>query len=152
MPRGYKTCPKCGDKKVPSFLKKCKCGEVFSTKNRIKKPTNEAHKRITNFICRNLKNKLSPKEMAREIHVAKLMVKICYDDYDFLAKFTVPSWVKNTLLWFKTKDGKRFLERKYNEYLFKPEIKEDIFVDEGEIKGENIEYKKKKSLREFLDE
>jgi hypothetical protein len=56
------------------------------------------------------------------------------------------------LLWFKTKDGKKYLNSKYNEYLFQPEVKEDIFVDEGEIKGENVEYKKKKSLREFLDE
>ena len=153
MPRGYKTCPKCGDS-VPSILKKCKCGEVFSNKKRAKKPVNIGHKRLVDFISRNLPNKLSSKEMSREIHVAKQMLKICYDDYDFLAKYKIPSWVKkrNTLLWFKTKDGKKYLNSKYNEYLFEPEVKEDIFVDEGEIKGENVEYKKKKSLREFLDE
>ena len=151
MPRGYKTCPKCGDNKVPSFLKKCKCGEVFSRKKKTK-IFNEGHERLKNFISRSLPKKLSGKEMAREIHVAKIMLAICYDDYDFLSKFTVPSWIKDSLLWFKTKDGKKFLERKYHEYLFKPEAKEDIFVDEGEIKGENVDYKKKKSLREFLDE
>ena len=151
MPRGYKTCPKCGDNKVPSFLKKCKCGEVFLRKKKTK-IFNEGHERLKKFISRSLPKKLSGKEMAREIHVAKIMLAICYDDYDFLSKFTVPSWIKDSLLWFKTKDGKKFLERKYHEYLFKPEAKEDIFVDEGEIKGENVDYKKKKSLREFLDE
>ena len=151
MPRGYKTCPKCGDNKVPSFLKKCKCGEVFLRKKKTK-IFNEGHERLKNFISRSLPKKLSGKEMAREIHVAKIMLAICYDDYDFLSKFAVPSWIKDSLLWFKTKDGKKFLERKYHEYLFKPEAKEDIFVDEGEIKGENVDYKKKKSLREFLDE
>ena len=134
------------------FKKKCKCGEVFSTKKRTKKPFNEGHERLKDFISRNLPKKLSGKEMAREMHVAKLMLKICYEDYDFLSKFTVPSWIKDSLLWFKTEKGRRFLERKYNEYLFKPETKEDIYVDEGSKKGEDVIVSKPRSIRQFLDE
>ena len=58
MPRGYKTCPKCGDNKVPSFLKKCKCGEVFLRKKKTK-IFNEGHERLKNFISRSLPKKLS---------------------------------------------------------------------------------------------
>ena len=64
-------------RKSSFFLKKCKCGEVFSTKKRTKKPFNEGHERLKDFISRNLPKKLSGKEMAREIRVAKLMLKIC---------------------------------------------------------------------------
>tara|TARA_Y100001937_G_scaffold9352_2_gene11538 strand:+ start:9619 stop:10074 length:456 start_codon:yes stop_codon:yes gene_type:complete len=151
MPRGYKTCPKCGDDKVPSFLKKCKCGEVFLKKKKTK-TFNEGHERLKNFISRSLSKKLSGREMAREMHVAKIMLGICYDDYDFLSKFKVPSWIKDSLLWFKSKDGKKFLERKYHEYLFKPEVKEDIYVDEGSKKGEDVIVSKPRSIRQFLDE
>ena len=70
MPRGYKTCPKCGDDKVPSFLKKCKCGAKFTPKKKNKKPPNEGHIRLRNFITRSLQGKLSSKEMGREMHVA----------------------------------------------------------------------------------
>jgi hypothetical protein len=158
MPRGYKACAECNNKKVPIAKKQCECGSVtFLKRNRRKSrndPRVEGHLRLQNFISRSLQGELSKTEAEREIHVAYNMLEICYGDFDFIAKFTVPSWVKqrNTLLWFKTKDGKKYLERKYNEYLFQPEIKEDIIVDEGELKGENVEYKKKKTLREFLDE
>ena len=152
MPRGYKTCPKCGDDKVPSFLKKCKCGAKFTPKKKNKKPPNEGQIRLRNFITRSLQGKLSSKEMGREMHVAKIMLDICHEDYDFLSKFKVPSWVKTTLLWFKSKDGRKHLKTKYNEYLFEPEIKEDIFIDEGEKKGEDILEIKPRTLRQFLDE
>ncbi len=121
----------------------------------MKRKPNEKFRRLKKFVTRSfLDMKFSEEELSREVHVAKVMVEICYSDYDFIAKYKIPSWVRdqNTLLWFKTTDGKKYLKRKYEEYLFKPEADEDIFVDEGEIKGENIDYKKRKSLRNFLDE
>ena len=160
MPSGFKTCKCCGNTKVFSLVQKCSCGFKFYKKRRakgekVKRIPNEKFRRLKNFVTRSfLDTKFSEEELSREVHVAKIMVNICYSDYDFLAKYKVPSWVKRekTLLWFKTKDGQKYLKRKYDEYLFQPEINEDIFVDEGEIKGENIDYKKRKSLRDFLDE
>ena len=158
MPRGYKACAECNNKKVPIAKKQCECGSVtFLKRNRRKSrndPRVEAHLRLQNFISRSLQGELSKKSAEREIHVAYTMLEICYGDFDFIAKYTIPSWVRdqNTLLWFKTTDGKKYLKLKYEEYLFKPEANEDIFVDEGEIKGDNIDYKKRKSLRDFLDE
>jgi|TARA_R110002020_G_scaffold89952_1_gene219440 hypothetical protein len=160
MPRGYKACAECDNKEVSIASKKCKCGSTSFLKRpsryikRSNNPQAQGHFRLKKFISRSLQGKLSKDKAARELHVAKIVLNIFCEDYDFLAKFTVPSWIKerNTLLWFKTKDGKKYLERKYNEYLFQPEIKQDIIVDEGELKGENVEYKKKKTLREFLDE
>jgi len=160
MPSGFKTCKSCGNSKVFSLVQKCSCGFVFYERRRrkgekVKRKPNEKFRRLKKFVTRSFSDiKFSEEELSREVHVAKVMVEICYSDYDFIAKYTIPSWVrdKNTLLWFKTTDGKKYLKRKYEEYLFKPEANEDIFVDEGEIKGENINYKKRKSLRDFLDE
>ena len=161
MPQSwFKKCKACGDDKVFTYLQYCKCGFQFYKKRKpkgakVKRPVNQKFVRLRNFIKRSFPNvKFSEEELNRELHVAKVMVVTCYDDYDFIAKYKIPSWVKGqkTLLWFKKKEGKTYLKRKYNEYLFEPEVKEDIIVDEGEIKGENVEYKKRKSLREFLDE
>ena len=158
MPRGYKVCAECGNKKVNVAKKQCECGSSsFLKRNRRKSrndPRVEGHLRLQKFISRSLQGELSKKDAEREMHVAYCMLEICYEDFDFISKYTIPSWVReqNTLLWFKKEEGKKYLKRKYEEYLFEPEANEDIFVDEGEIKGDNVEYKKKKSLREFLDE
>ena len=118
MPSGFKTCKCCGNTKVFSLVQKCSCGFKFYKKRRakgekVKRIPNEKFRRLKNFVTRSfLDTKFSEEELSREVHVAKIMVNICYSDYDFLAKYKVPSWVK----------------------------------------GENIDYKKRKSLRDFLDE
>ena len=75
MPRGYKACAECNNKKVSVAKKQCECGSVtFLKKNRRKSrndPRVEGHLRLQNFISRSLQGKLSKTGAEREIHIAR---------------------------------------------------------------------------------
>ena len=149
-----KKCPKC-KKSIPLKQKKCSCGFSKLTTRRHQKfsPKMDGHYRLMKFVGRMLPRvPFTKQEAANEVKIAKFILHVCCEDYDFLAKFKKPSWVKNTLLWFRSKDGIKHLKTKYNEYLFEPEETEDIFIDEGSKKGEDILKPKPRTLRQFLDE
>ena len=181
MPRGFKICGSCNSR-CPIALKKCKCGKDFEKKIKKKcskcgdslslkqkrcscgnyklnsrrghkfNPKMQGHYRLMRFVGRMLPMvELSKNEIPRELKIAKFILHICYEDYDFLGKLKRPHWIKSSLLWFKTKNGIKFLKEKYKEYLYQlPD--EDIIIDEGEKRGEDIVDTKPRNLRDFLNE
>lgn len=69
---------------------------------------------------------------------------------EFLIKVAKPPYKINSCFYFLTPDGKDYLTRKLKEFLYKP-VRYDI-VEGDEKQGEDWTGKKKKGLREFLEE
>lgn len=110
-----------------------------------KKPTFFQERK--DFISRMLS--FEPKgQYAREQKFAKDLFNLY--PVDFLIKVPKPSFDLNSLAYFLSKDGKSYLKKRYNEYTFKPEKKE---IREGTKKeGEDRNFKRLKTLRQFLNE
>jgi hypothetical protein len=56
-----------------------------------------------------------------------------------------------SIRYFRTKKGKEYLSKKKLEFHYKPD-KPEKMVEQDHKAGEDIEVKKKKNLRDFLDE
>jgi hypothetical protein len=71
------------------------------------------------------------------------------EEISFMEKVGPPPFKLNNILWFKTEDGKRYLQKKLLEFHYKiPEYQKA--VDTGEVFGENIYNNQPKTIREFL--
>ena len=73
------------------------------------------------------------------------------NDLDFLCKVKPPFELQGSIKYFLTQDGKEYLRKKYKEFYYKPPEK-DKFIDTEVKAGEDILEKKKKTLRDFLNE
>jgi hypothetical protein len=69
---------------------------------------------------------------------------------DFLNKVKKPPFHLNSLFFFLSEDGKKYLNLKLKEYLYKP--KSYDIVEEEEKVGEDWNGEKKRGFREFLNE
>ena len=73
------------------------------------------------------------------------------NDLEFLSKVKPPFQLKGTIKYFLTQDGREYLSKKHKEFYYKPPEK-DKFVDTEVKAGQDILEKKKKTLRDFLNE
>ena len=70
--------------------------------------------------------------------------------FEFISKVAKPPFNINSLFFFKTEDGKKYLQRKLKEFLYKPKSYDIV---EGDKKvGEDWTGDKKKGFWEFLKE
>lgn len=98
------------------------------------------------FAIRMLVDNPNPASWAAELKCAKDI--FAEHDLEFLLKVAKPPFKINSLFFFKTEDGRKYLERKFNEFNYKPKRYEII---KGEEKvGEDWNGEKKKGLMEFL--
>ena len=147
MPRGKKTCPSCKSI-VGARVSVCDCGHKFlPTKKKQAKPFFTERRE---FVKRMLAGSKAS-DWRMEMHTATKVFEQFKNDVDFLSKVKPPFVFKNTIKYFLTKDGKEYLEKKYKEFNYKPPEK-DKFVDTKEKFGEDILSKKKKTLRDFLND
>lgn len=109
-----------------------------------KKPTYFQERK--DFISRFIKDDIKV-PFAREQKFAKEL----FEKYpvDFLIKVQ-PEFKLNSLAFFFSEDGKKFLDKKIKEYLFKPKRIE--IIEGTEKKGYNWKNKKKRGFREFLND
>lgn len=71
------------------------------------------------------------------------------NDIDFLSKVKPPSFLKEGVFWLITKEGYKFLDKKYKEFNFKPE-EYDKPIETSSKAGEDIYIKKPLTINEFL--
>ena len=86
-----------------------------------------------------------------EMHTVTKIFEQFNNDLDFLSKVKAPFELKGTIKYFLTQDGREYLSKKHKEFYYKPPEK-DKFVDMEVKVGEDILEKKKKTLRDFLNE
>jgi len=147
MPRGKKTCPSC-KAIVGARASSCECGHKFLPAK--KKQTKPFFVERREFVKRMLAGSKA-KDWRMEMHTATKVFEHFKNDLDFLSKVKPPFVFKNTIKFFLTKEGREYLEKKYKEFNYKPPEK-DKFVDTKEKFGEDIVSKKKKTLRDFLND
>ena len=92
-----------------------------------------------------------PENYALEMKTATKIFAAFKNDLDFLTKVKPPSWVKSSISYFLSQEGKAFLDLKYKEFYFKIETPEK-FVDLGEKVGDDIVVSKPLTIRNFLNE
>lgn len=68
---------------------------------------------------------------------------------EFLIKVPKPPFKINSLFFFKTEDGIKYLRQKYQEYLYKP--KSYAIIEGEEKEGEDWGGNKRVGIREFLN-
>ena len=73
------------------------------------------------------------------------------NDIDFLNKVKPPSFLKDSLLWFLTEEGNKFLKKKHKKFYYKLE-EFSLPVNLGEKFGEDVIEKKQQTIRSFLNE
>jgi predicted secreted protein len=111
-----------------------------------KKPSFFKEKR--DFISRMLDGK-KPSNYSLDMVAAKKVFDQFDNDTDFLSKVKPPFKMVDSIKYFITSDGMKYLKKKYNEFKF--EIPEhEIPVDLGEKAGEDIEINKPITIRNFL--
>jgi len=147
MPRGKKTCPSCKST-VGARVSVCDCGHKFLPVK--KKQTKPFFTERREFVKRMLAGSKAS-DWRMEMHTATKVFEQFKNDLDFLSKVKPPFVFKNTIKFFLTKEGKEYLEKKYREFNYKPPEKEK-FVDTKQKFGEDITSKKKKTLRDFLND
>ena len=154
MPKGKKQCPEC-QAIVGAAAKTCACGFSFSKAKlkkvfglQDKKPKYADYKR--SFLKRMIGNQ-KPDSYPLEMSVVKKIFDFFDNDLDFLSKVKPHFKLNNSIKYFLTKDGKEYLVKKHREFYYKPPEK-DKFVDTEVKSGEDILKKKKKTLRDFLDD
>jgi hypothetical protein len=108
------------------------------------------HKEKLAFIHRILGGSFSSPKMTERV-VAKKIFERYKNDLDFLSKVSAPSWLKDSMLWFLTEDGLKYLDLKYKEFYFKIEEPPKI-VDFHHKVGDDILEKKPLTVRDFLNE
>lgn len=164
MPKGKKTCPKCGNVcGCPQIL--CSCGYKFERKRKktpkvkgkrpkVKKKTPKAKDKTfkdkQDFILRMLDG-VTPSPYQFEMMIANEVFKFVDYDLDFLRKVKPPFKMVDSIRYFRTKKGKDYLRKKRLEFHYKPD-KPEKMVEQDHKSGEDREVKKKKNLRDFLDE
>lgn len=147
MPRGKKTCPSCGSL-VGARASICDCGHEFlPVKKKKPKPFFKARR---DFIKRMLAGSKA-KDWRMEMHTATKVFSEFDNDLDFLEKVKPPFVFKDTIKYFLTKEGREYLRKRHKEFYYKPPDK-DKFIDTKEKAGEDILEKKKKTLKDFLNE
>lgn len=102
------------------------------------------------FINRLLGESHSSPRMAERV-VAKKIFARYNNDIDFLSKVSAPSWLKDSLVWFLSADGLKYLDLKYKEFYFKIQDAPKI-VDFQEKFGDDIMERKPLTVRDFLNE
>ena len=147
MPRGKKSCPSCNTL-LGARVKICGCGHKFVAK--AKKQSKPFFKERKEFLKRMLVNS-KPTNYFFEMHTVTKIFEQFNNDLDFLSKVKAPFELKGTIKYFLTKDGREYLSKKHKEFYYKPPEK-DKFVDTEVKAGEDILEKKKKTLRDFLNE
>ena len=147
MRRGKKTCPSCGSL-VGARASICDCGHEFlAVKKKKPKPFFKARR---DFIKRMLAGSKAT-DWRMEMHTATKVFSEFDNDLDFLEKVKPPFVFKNTIKYFLTKEGREYLRKRHKEFYYKPPDK-DKFIDTKEKAGEDILEKKKKTLKDFLNE
>tara|TARA_Y100001973_G_scaffold93358_1_gene144117 strand:+ start:114 stop:557 length:444 start_codon:yes stop_codon:yes gene_type:complete len=147
MPRGKKSCPSC-NALLGARTKVCDCGYEFLPK--AKKQAKPFFKERKDFLKRMLGGSKPTNYVFEMSTVTKIFAQF-EGDLDFLTKVKPPFELKGTIKYFLTKDGREYLRKKYKEFNYKlPE--KDKFVDTKEKFGEDILRKKKKTLRDFLND
>ena len=152
MPKGKKTCPSCKTA-VGCPTKRCACGHKFASKKKSRAPKKAPKPHFEErrlFVERMLEGSKAP-NWALEMTVATEIFENFKGDLDFLSKVKPPFKLKGSLTYFRTQEGKKYLNKKHLEFLFKPpEL--DKFIDAKKKAGEDILEHKTKTLRDFLYE
>lgn len=150
MPKGKKTCPKCGNLcGCPQIV--CSCGHKFERKQKKEsKAKDKTFKDKQDFILRMLDG-ITPSPYKLEMMVANEVFKFVDYDLDFLRKVKPPFKMIGSIRYFRTKKGKDYLRKKRLEFHYKPD-KPKKMVEQERRAGEDIEVQKRKNLRDFLDE
>jgi hypothetical protein len=164
MPKGKKTCPKCGNIcGCPQIL--CSCGHKFERKrkktSKVKDKTSKVKRKTPKVKDKTFKDKqdfilrmldgVTPSPYKFEMMIANEVFKFVDYDLDFLRKVKPPFKMIGSIRYFRTKKGKEYLSKKKLEFHYKPD-KPEKMVEQDHKAGEDIEVKKKKNLRDFLDE
>jgi len=147
MPRGKKSCPSC-DALLGARVKICDCGHEFLAK--AKKQPKPFFKERKEFLKRMLGG-LKPINYVFEMSTVTKIFTQFNNDLEFLSKVKPPFQLKGTIKYFLTQDGREYLSKKHKEFYYKPPEK-DKFVDTEVKAGQDILEKKKKTLRDFLNE
>lgn len=148
MPRGKKECPKC-KQLIGARASKCNhCGEVFSA-TKPKKQAKPFFRERKQFVIRMLDGEKS-EDMSMDMMVATQVFKWFDNDIEFLSKVKPPFKFKNSIRYLRSKDGRKYLEKKHREYLYLPKNQED-FVEQIDKIGEDIVQPKIRTLRDFLN-
>jgi hypothetical protein len=72
------------------------------------------------------------------------------DEIEFMKKVSRPPFKLNNILWFKTEDGKQYLNKKLLEFKYKiPEYEKP--VDTGIKSGDDLTDIKPQTIRKFLE-
>lgn len=100
------------------------------------------------FLKRILGGKIDTSYTAEMVFVTRIF-ELMENDLEFLSKIKPPSFLKGSLAWFLSPDGKKFLNFKRKEFHFKVEKSENE-VEFGEKFGEDVYEEKPKTLRQFL--
>jgi hypothetical protein len=147
MPRGKKVCPSCKSL-LGARTSVCDCGHTFIAKpKKIAKPFFKERKAFLKRVLGGSK----PTNYVFEMHTVTKVFEQFDNDLDFLGKVKPPFELKGTIKYFLTKDGREYLSKKHKEFYYKPPEK-DKFVDTEVKVGEDTIEKKKKTLRDFLNE
>ena len=147
MPRGKKSCPSC-DALLGARVKICDCGHEFLAK--AKKQPKPFFKERKEFLKRMLGG-LKPINYVFEMSTVTKIFTQFNNDLEFLSKVKPPFQLKGTIKYFLTQDGREYLSKKHKEFYYKTPEK-DKFVDTEVKAGQDILEKKKKTLRDFLNE
>jgi hypothetical protein len=147
MPRGKKSCPSC-DALLGARVKTCDCGHEFLAK--AKKQPKPFFKERKEFLKRMLGG-LKPINYVFEMSTVTKIFTQFNNDLEFLSKVKPPFQLKGTIKYFLTQDGREYLSKKHKEFYYKTPEK-DKFVDTEVKAGQDILEKKKKTLRDFLNE
>ncbi len=113
------------------------------------KPIRKFSKERKIFIQRMLQGR--PKNFALEMKTAYELFEMHEFDLNFFEKVSPPPFKINSLLWFKTRDGLKFLAKKKMEMKFQVPEYEKV-VEIGEKCGEDtLTEIKPRTIRKFLN-
>lgn len=98
------------------------------------------------FVGRMLSHKFDKIEWRAECKAAKDIFELY--PVEFLIKTPKPPFAINSLFFFLSQEGKKYLDQKLKEYLYKP--KSYPIIEGDKVEGEEWEGKKRVGIREFL--